>query len=143
MPGRTARRRALAGVPIAAGAVLVACGGPPTAGDMAERAEEFIEEELEEDPDAGGVTFDDAECEKPASTDTNTTFTCTSVGSDGREYTFTVTIVGRNSLDLVSQPPLPGRNAATTTTTPGSTPASTPAGGTATTTTPTPATNGG
>jgi hypothetical protein len=129
MPSRTARR-ALPVLALASGAALVACGGPPTAGDMAKRAEQFIEQELAEDPDAGGVAFDDATCEKPASTDTNTTFPCTSVGSDGREYRFTVTIVGRNSLDLVSQPPLPGRPAATTTTAATSTtgPASSTAG---------------
>ena len=97
--------------------MLVACGGPPSTGDMADRAEDFIEEDLREDPDAGGITFDGTECQEPASTETNTAFVCTSSGSDGQTYTFTVTIVGRNSLQLVSQPPLPGRPTATTTTT--------------------------
>lgn len=116
------RRRAR--LPLAATAALVAltaCGGPPTAGDMAERAEEYIEEDLAGNPEAGGITFQATECQDPASTEPNTAFVCTATGSDGQTYTFTVTIVGRNSLELVSQPPLPGR--ATDTTTPGSVPA--------------------
>lgn len=117
MPTRTARCRALGVLTLATGAALVACGGPPSTGDMANRAEEFIEDDLDGDPDAGGITFEEAECQEPSSTDTNTAFVCTSTGSDGQDYTFTVTIVGRNTLDLVSQPPLPGRPTSTTTTT--------------------------
>jgi hypothetical protein len=119
MPARTLRTRALPLLPLAAGMVLLACGGPPSTGDMADRAEQFIEDDLDGAPDAGGITFEDAECQEPTSTETNTAFVCTSTGSDGTDYTFTVTIVGRNTLDLVSQPPLPGRSGATTTTTPG------------------------
>jgi len=141
MPARPLRIRALPLLPFAAGACLLACGGPPSTGDMADRAEQFIEDDLDGAPDAGGITFEDAECQEPTSTETNTAFVCTSTGSDGTNYTFTVTIVGRNTLDLVSQPPLPGRSSATTTTAPtttaagGSAPAATSTTAAAATTT--------
>jgi hypothetical protein len=138
MPTFALRRRAPLLLPLAAGAALAACGGPPSTGDMADRAEEFIEDDLDGDPDAGGVTFEEAECQEPASTDTNTAFVCTSTGSDGQDYTFTVTIVGRNTLDLVSQPPLPGRASdapTTTAATGGTTAGTTPTTAAATTTT--------
>jgi len=137
MPTRATSRRALLLVPFAS-PVLLACGGPPTSGDMRDRAEKFIEDELEGDPDAGGITFEGTECEEPSSTETNTAFVCTSTGSDGQRYTFTVTIVGRNSLDLVSQPPLPGptdTTAPTGSAPPGSAPAATTTTAAATTTT--------
>ena len=46
------------------------------------------------------MTFEDAECEEPASTDVGATFTCTATGSDGGSYTFTAEIDGDNSFRI-------------------------------------------
>lgn len=100
------RGRALI-APLAAGTVLVACGGPPSAGDYRSGAEGFIEGGLDGQADAAGVSFAEASCDDPPSTDTGAIFACTASGQDGTAYTFTVTIVGRNRMDLVSEPPLP------------------------------------
>ena len=132
MPTRALRRSALPLLFVAGGGALVACGGPPSTGDMRDRAEDFIGEDLESDPQAGGIQFEDIECQEPSSTESNTAFVCTATGSNGQAYTFTVTIAGRNRLELVSQPPLPG-GAAPTPTSVGAT-TSVPAAGATTTT---------
>jgi len=108
-PHRAALLLALAG-----GAALVACGGAPTAGDYANRGEEFITDGLDGQAERAGLTFSDPQCEDPPATSSGTIFTCTAGGSDGTSYTFTVTIIGRNRMELVSQPPLPSPGTETT-----------------------------
>jgi Domain of unknown function (DUF4333) len=100
------RRALLLAVP--ALAVLVACGGAPTTGDFRDEAETFINGTLNEEPQLNGLTFSDAECQEPESTETGTAFTCSASASDGEPRTLSVTITGRNRFQVQDiQPPLP------------------------------------
>ena len=92
-----------------------ACGGNAGPGDFASEAEDFIEGELAENDTLGGLTFTDAECDEPASTDVGTTYSCVAVGSDGQTYSFAVSIDGERSLRIDGMAPVTG--GATTTTT--------------------------
>jgi hypothetical protein len=103
-----------------AAATVVACGGPPSAGDYASGGEDFIGGGLDGQAERAGISFAEPSCDDPPATTVGTIFNCTATGSDGTVYTFTVTIVGRNRMELVSEPPLPAGGAATTT--PGTTP---------------------
>jgi hypothetical protein len=121
-------RRSAPLVALAAGAVLVACGGAPTAGDYADRGEDFIAEGLDGQAERAGVAFSEPQCEDPPATSPGTIFTCTAQGSDTTVYTFTVTIVGRNRMELVSQPPLPSPGSETSEPAPTAAPPATVAG---------------
>jgi hypothetical protein len=132
----TRSRRARLLLPIVAGTALVACGGAPTAGDYAERGQDFIAEGLDGQAERAGVAFSEPQCDDPPATSAGTIFTCTARGSDDTVYTFTVTIIGRNRMELVSEPPL--RTPGSETTTASSAPA-----GPASTAAPTPTTVAG
>jgi hypothetical protein len=90
-------------LPAIAGLALVgvtACSPDET--DFADSAEDFIEDDDEDVATELGMTFDDAECDEPASTEVGATFTCTASGSDGNSYTFTAEIDGDNSFRITS-----------------------------------------
>lgn len=86
---------AIAGLAIFA---VAACSADE--GDFSSEAESFIEDEEEDVAQAMGITFTDAACDEPASTDVDTTFACTAVGSDGATYDFLATIEGDNSFSI-------------------------------------------
>ena len=88
-------------LPAIAGLALVgvtACSPDET--DFASSAEDFIQDDDEDVATELGMTFDDADCEEPASTDVGATFACTATGSDGAAYTFTAEIDGDNSFRI-------------------------------------------
>ena len=85
-------------LPAIAGLALVgvtACS--PDENDFASSAEDFIQDDDEDVATELGMTFEDAECDEPASTDVGAAFTCTATGSDGNGYTFTAEIDGDTS----------------------------------------------
>jgi hypothetical protein len=96
---------------------LGACGGNAGPGDFASEAADYIEGDLAENPTLGGLTFTDAECDEPASTDVGASYTCVAVGSDGQTYSFAVSIDGERSLRILSYEPVAGGATTTTTTT--------------------------
>ena len=108
---------------VAAAIAIGACGGNAGPGDFADEAEDYIEGDLADNPQVGGLTFTDAQCDEPASTDVGTTFSCVAQASDGQTYTFGVTIDGERSLRVDTADPIAGATttttAATTTTTTG------------------------
>jgi hypothetical protein len=132
---RAVRPRALL-LPFAASIIALAagCGGAPSTGDFASKAESFIQGDMARNSQLNGLTFTDATCEKPANTSAGTQFTCTAMGSDGQQRTLTAKVLDRNSLQIVKLDPGPPQR--TTTTTPGATTTTTPR---ATTTTAAPA----
>jgi hypothetical protein len=102
-------------IPIAAGlAVFGVAACSPDEGDFASDAEGFIEEEDGPVAEQTGLTFTDAECEEPESTDVGSTFTCTAVGSDETTYNFTVEITGDNSYEVGQFAPADGTGPAGT-----------------------------
>ena len=112
------RARPITLASIAVAAITVgSCGGNAGPGDFADKAEDFIEGDLADSPDVGGLTFTDAQCDEPASTDVGTTYSCVAVGSDGQTYTFGVSIDGERSLQVASFSPLAAGATTTTSTT--------------------------
>ena len=114
---------------------VAACS--PDAADFKSEAEDFIEEEDGDLQAQIGVTFSDASCEEPASTDEGSTFACTATASDGQPWDFRAEITGENEFSVSGAPgaasgdsvPATGGSAATTppagtTAPPGSTPTS-------------------
>jgi hypothetical protein len=113
------RARPISLATIAALAITVgACGGNAGPGDFADEAEDFIEGDLADNPAVSGLTFTDAQCDEPASTDVGTTYNCVAVGSDGQTYTFGVSIDGERSLQVVSFNPVTDGTTTTTTASP-------------------------
>ena len=111
-------------IPALAGLVVLgaaACAGDPSTGDFKSEAEKYIEGDLSEAPELGGqLTFDDASCTEPDSTDLATTYECTANGSDGVAYTLTVQITGKNELTVNAiDPPPSALDSSTPTTTAG------------------------
>lgn len=95
---------------IAAGGSLVlllgACSADST--DFQKETEKFIEGDKVTDA-SGGIEFSDADCEKPANTDTGTTYTCTAIDSaDSASYLFTVVITKKDAFELQSITPANG-----------------------------------
>ncbi len=86
----------------AAAALLTVAACSPDAADFKDEAEGFIEDDEEDVAQQSGLTFDEANCEEPASKDVGSTFTCTAVGSDGGTYTFTAEITGEREFQLTS-----------------------------------------
>ncbi len=73
----------------AAFALLAVAGCSADAKDFKEQGEKFIEgDEVRER--FGMVRMSDAECQEPASTDKDTTYTCTATGSDANTWGFTI-----------------------------------------------------
>lgn len=100
-------RRLLA--PAFAGLAIVtfaACS--PDESDFASEAESFIGDEDGDVASSVGLTFEDVECEEPASTETGAMFTCTATGSDGASYVFTNEITGDNEFEVVDMQPADG-----------------------------------
>lgn len=88
-------------IPAVAGLALVgvaACS--PDEADFASEAESFIEDEDDDVATEMGMTFSDADCEEPSSTDVGTTFSCNAVGDDGNTYVFTASIDGERSFQI-------------------------------------------
>jgi len=85
----------------AASALLAVAGCSADAKDFKEQGEKFIEgDEVRER--FGMVRMSDAECQEPASTDKDTTYTCTATGSDGNTWGFTIEISGTDSLRIIA-----------------------------------------
>jgi hypothetical protein len=83
---------------------VTACGGNPDTGDFRDEAEDFIEEDESELTTSLSNTFEDAECEEPASTDIGTTYRCTATGADGQQHQFVVEITGENEIGVAEAP---------------------------------------
>lgn len=92
---------AIAGLAIFA--VAAACSADE--GDFSSEAESFIEEEDGDVATQTGMTFTDAACDEPASTDVDSTFACTAVGSDGATFEFLATITGDNEFTISAGAP--------------------------------------
>lgn len=77
---------------------LVACSSSPE--DYQKEAEKY----LESDDFAAEVnmTFTDAECEVPASTSTDATYTCTAAAENGSTWSFDLEITGKNELTVTN-----------------------------------------
>ena len=85
----------------AAFALLALAGCSADAKDFKEQGEKFIEgDEVRER--MGMVRMENAECQEPADTNEDTTYTCTATGSDGNQWAFTIEISGSNSLRVIS-----------------------------------------
>jgi len=85
----------------AASALLAVAGCSADAKDFKEQGEKFIEgDEVRER--FGMVRMSDAECQEPASTDKDTTYTCTATGSDANKWGFTIEISGSDSLRIIA-----------------------------------------
>jgi len=69
--------------------------------DFQEQGEKFIEGDQVRER-FGMVRMGDAECQEPASTDKDTTYTCTATGSDGNTWGFTIEISGTDSLRIIA-----------------------------------------
>lgn len=69
--------------------------------DFQEQGEKFIEGDQVRER-FGMVRMGDAECQEPASTDEDTTYTCTATGSDGNTWGFTIEISGTDSLRIIA-----------------------------------------
>jgi hypothetical protein len=111
-------RRAVMPALVAATAVLVGCGGPPSTKDFADQAVSFIEGDMARNTQLNGLTLSAAQCDEPASTKAGTEYSCTALGSDGQQRTLTVKIVDRNTLQVTDlQPPAPAAGGAATPTT--------------------------
>jgi hypothetical protein len=96
---------------VAGGVVLLgACSADEK--DFKEEGESYIESDdftsALEGSIGVAVTFSDASCEAPASTDVGTTYQCTATGDDGVEYTFEVKITDDNELTVEGIDPIPG-----------------------------------
>lgn len=93
-------------IPAFAGLALVgvaACS--PDEGDFASEAEDFIQDDEGDVATSTGMTFEDAECDEPASTEVGEIFTCTATGSDGQSYLFTATVEGDRSFEITAMEP--------------------------------------
>jgi hypothetical protein len=100
------RRTMPAAMALAAATALVAlaaCSADEQ--DYQREAEKFIEDEDGDVAGSLGLTFTNAVCEQPASSDVGTTYSCTADGSDGTSYQFTVTIDKKNSLKITDYEP--------------------------------------
>lgn len=85
----------------AAFALLAVAGCSADAKDFKEQGEKFIEgDEVRER--FGMVRMGDAECQEPATTDKDTTYTCTATGSDANTWGFTIEISGSDSLRIIA-----------------------------------------
>jgi len=120
------RRLALPAIAILAAASAVGCS--PDEGNFKDSAEDFIEDEDGDISAQTGITYTDASCEEPASTEAGATFVCTATGSDGQAYEFPAEITGDDAFTISnvvpaggaaggSTPP-PGTGGTTATTTP-------------------------
>ena len=69
--------------------------------DFQEQGEKFIEGDQVRER-FGMVRMGDAECQEPASTVKDTTYTCTATGSDGNTWGFTIEISGTDSLRIIA-----------------------------------------
>ncbi len=69
--------------------------------DFQEQGEKFIEGDQVRER-FGMVRMSDAECQEPASTDKDTTYTCTATGSDANTWGFTIEISGSDSLRIIA-----------------------------------------
>jgi hypothetical protein len=96
---------------VASGVVLLgACSADEK--DFKDEGESYIESEdftsALEGSIGVAVTFTDASCDEPSSTDVGTTYTCTATGDDGVEYTFEVEITDDSELTVQNIDPIPG-----------------------------------
>lgn len=82
-------------------ATLGAAACSPDEGDFKSEAEDFIGEDDGDVATQTGMTFEDVECEEPASTEEGSTFTCSATGSDGQSYTFTGEVTGERAFEIV------------------------------------------
>jgi len=117
---------------IVALAALGAAACSADSGDFKSEAENFIEDEDGELATQQELTFDNASCEEPASTDVGETFFCTATASDGQAFEFLATIEADDRFSLLAG--LAGSFDSTGATTPGG---SVPTGATTPATTPT------
>ena len=80
-------------------AVLAVAGCSPSKTDFRREAERLINDDdrkqLHDD-------YQDAACESPTSTQSDTQFSCTAVGSDGVKYTLVATITGKSRFEIVA-----------------------------------------
>jgi len=69
--------------------------------DFKEQGEKYLEgDEVRER--FGMVRMSDAECQEPADTNKDTTYTCTATGSDGNTWGFTIEIAGSKLLRVIA-----------------------------------------
>jgi hypothetical protein len=81
-------------------AVLGFAACSPDSKDFKSEGEDFIEEEDGQLASNLGYTFSDAECDKPANTDTGTIYDCTAVDDEGDTWDFSVEITGDRELTV-------------------------------------------
>lgn len=93
-------RRIIAPVAVAFGLLAIASCSADVK-DFQEQGEKFIEGDQVRER-FGMVRMGDAECQEPASTDKDTTYTCTATGSDGNTWGFTIEISGTDSLRIIA-----------------------------------------
>lgn len=111
-------------VPLIAGLAAFGFGAcSPDEENFKDSAEDFIEDEDGDVATQTGITFAEAACDEPASTDEGSTFTCTATGSDGTSYIFTAEITGEREFTIQDFAPseggaTPGTGATTATSTP-------------------------
>ena len=82
-----------------AAVVVAATGCAPSKTDFRREAERLINDDdrtqLRDD-------YQSAACESPTSTQSDTQFSCTAVGSDGVTYTLVATITGKSRFEIVA-----------------------------------------
>jgi hypothetical protein len=104
------RRSTIVAVVTAGVVLLGACSADEQ--DFKDEGESYIESDgftsALEDGIGITVTFSDASCDEPDSTDVGTTYQCTATGDDGVDYTFEVEITGESELTVQSIDPIPG-----------------------------------
>ena len=81
--------------------LLAACSNDET--DYKENAQAFIMSDTVEN--AIGLTFTNASCNEPPSTDVGSKFQCTALGSDGVIYVFDLEIKAKDYYELVDYNP--------------------------------------
>jgi len=129
------RRLAVPAIVILASAGALACS--PNEGSFKDSAEDFIEDEDGDISAQTGLTYTDASCEEPASTEQGTTFLCSATGSDGQTYDFPAEITGEDAFTLSTPVATGAAPAGSTPPTGASTPTPTTAAAAPATTTPT------
>lgn len=81
--------------------LLAACSNDET--DYKENAQAFIMSDTVEN--AVGLTFTNAACTEPPSTDVGSKFQCTALGSDGVTYVFDLEIKDKDYYEVVGVAP--------------------------------------
>jgi len=119
------RRLAVSSIAVIA---LAAAACSPDESNFKDSAEDFIEDEDGEIATQASLTFTDAACVEPESTEEGATFLCTATGSDGQAYEFPARISGDREFEITNVLPAGTTDDSATpgTATPGTTTDTTP-----------------